>query len=314
MYDRLPQELKDIKQWVVWRYEMAGEKKTKVLYNPNNPTNKSATTRPFQWSDFKTAVFIKEDMRFDGIGFVFTEEDPYIGIDIDHCFDPETKELYPEFNFDLNVLDSYTEYSPSKSGLHIICKGVYPNLDMKGHKRGSYEMYYRQRFFTITGNVYKGKNMIKELPEGVLHTFYITKLTDMTKPIKRFVAHRPIKPPVLTNEKIIDLCKTAANSSKFNALWSGQTTGYSSQSEAELALSNILAFYTKDMTQIQQLLIESGLYRQKLERVDYITSTIQKSLDMITEQYDPLKSKKMLKDEYINHLKDSFRMEGFNKP
>jgi AAA domain len=90
----------------------------------------------------------------------------------------------------------------------------------------------------------------------------------------------------LTDEKVIELARGAKNSSKFEALWGGNTSGYASHSEADQALISLLAFYTQDEAQLDSLYRRSGLCREKwLKRSDYRRSTINKALSSVTETY-----------------------------
>jgi hypothetical protein len=92
----------------------------------------------------------------------------------------------------------------------------------------------------------------------------------------------------LTDEKVIELARGAKNSSKFEALWSGDTSGYASYSEADQALISLLAFYTQDEAQLDSLYRHSGLCREKwLKRSDYRRSTIEKALSNLAETYSP---------------------------
>jgi hypothetical protein len=92
----------------------------------------------------------------------------------------------------------------------------------------------------------------------------------------------------LTDEKVIELARGAKNGSKFETLWSGDTSGYSSHSEADQALVSLLAFYTQDEGQLDSLYQRSGLCREKwLKRSGYRRSTIDKALSNLTETYTP---------------------------
>jgi hypothetical protein len=92
----------------------------------------------------------------------------------------------------------------------------------------------------------------------------------------------------LTDEEVIELARGAKNSSKFEALWSGDTSGYASHSEADQALVSLLAFYTQDESQLDSLYRRSGLCREKwLKRSGYRSSTIDKALSNLTETYTP---------------------------
>ena len=80
--NNIPNELKELSHWVTWRLETKKTKLTKVPFNPNNGQFASVT-KPSCWSTFELALEVFENGGFDGIGFVFTGVDPYIGIDLD---------------------------------------------------------------------------------------------------------------------------------------------------------------------------------------------------------------------------------------
>jgi putative DNA primase/helicase len=92
----------------------------------------------------------------------------------------------------------------------------------------------------------------------------------------------------LTDEKVIELAKGAKNAGKFEALWSGDTSGYASHSEADQALVSLLAFYTQDGNQLDSLYRQSALCREKwLKRSDYRRNTIEKALSNLADTYTP---------------------------
>jgi len=198
--------------------------------------------------------------------------------------------VYPSIEQDILSLNSYTEISQSGTGIHVIGKGLNPDPEGKGSKKGNFEMYSKERYFAITGNIYQDfPSVINDIPFAFLDSLYkryLLNISNETKPktLQEFKARNNL---FLGDEEIISICEKAGNSSKFNALWRGNTMGYSSQSEAELALCNIFAFYTKDYSQLQRLLRSSGMYRKKMDRADYIGSTIKASLDTVRDQYDP---------------------------
>jgi hypothetical protein len=136
----IPAELRDRAQWVVWKLEpVAGRPKpAKMPYCA--PGRRASTTDPGTWLTFDAAVQLAAD-GFDGIGFVFTSADPYVGVDFDERT-PATTAL-------VAALDSYTERSQSGRGEHVIVRGAIP----RGRKKGAVEMYDRERFFVMTGDV-----------------------------------------------------------------------------------------------------------------------------------------------------------------
>jgi putative DNA primase/helicase len=144
--DNIPAELKARPQWVVWRLEVRAGEPTKVPYTPGTGRRASATDL-MTWGTFEEALEVLE--RYDGVGFVFCSGDPYVGVDLDGCVDPETGEIKPWAMRIVKELESYTELSPSGTGVHVIARGkISHNV-----KRSPVEMYSQKRFFTITGHV-----------------------------------------------------------------------------------------------------------------------------------------------------------------
>ena len=99
-------------------------KPTKIPYQANGEMAQANNRRT--WSTFATAVKFYLEGDYDGIGFVFSRQDNYIGIDIDKCVVAgKTNTFATEI---IDTVDSYTEFSPSGKGIHIIIKGTFHNL------------------------------------------------------------------------------------------------------------------------------------------------------------------------------------------
>lgn len=149
-FARIPEELKVRPQWVVWRCELNKDGKlTKVPYT--TATRKASHSDPATWLSFDAAWALYERDGFDGVGYVFSPEDPYCGIDLDGKGPdglPKEKQLAIAQRF-----SSYTERSPSDTGVHIIVKAKLPG---GGRKKGPIEIYDRTRYFTVTGHVVEG--------------------------------------------------------------------------------------------------------------------------------------------------------------
>jgi len=146
----IPDELKKRPQWVCWKYALDSKGKwTKHPYNPRAGRMASHSDL-MTWSRFDAVFEAYEagERSYDGVGFVFSSGDPYTGVDLDGCRDPETGEVQAWAAEIVSLLDSYTELSPSGAGLHIISKGRIP----APLKRGRVEMYSIERFFTMTGH------------------------------------------------------------------------------------------------------------------------------------------------------------------
>jgi putative DNA primase/helicase len=143
----LPEELRQRHQWVVWKLEERGGKPTKVPYIAGG-SGKASSTDSLTWRSFEEAVQALETGRYSGIGFVFSSGDPFAGVDLDDCRDPETGELEEWAAKIVEAFGSYAEVSQSGTGVHIIVMGKAPNK-----KRGKVEAYSSERYFTMTGRV-----------------------------------------------------------------------------------------------------------------------------------------------------------------
>lgn len=278
-YKNIPEALKTRNQWVCYElvYDNEKGKSSKIPKNPHNgynaKSNDSAT-----WSDFETAVKAENFYRLSGIGFVLGGG--IFGIDLDDAID-ESGNLTKEAADIVSVMDSYTEISPSKRGLHILCKGKIPD----GRRRkGNIEIYSSDRFFTITADVWGEKKEIEERSyqaELVYEAYLCDDEQELAKNMDCYkkVAQIAQLKPWLTDSEVIKMASNAKNGDLFKRLWNGNYTDYKSQSEADQALCNILAFYCgNDFNRIDNLFCRSRLYRPKWERFDYKTKTINKAI------------------------------------
>ena len=160
-YKGLPEELKSLKRFVCYQLVPKTDKagnpyNDKVPKNPHTGGN-AASNNPATWADFDTAVSAVSKYHLDGIGFQFGGSG-YIGIDIDHCI-REDGSLSDMAEDVVSTLKSYTEISPSGTGLHIIMKGKKPGEKCTSKKNPvtgeKLEIYDSGRFLTVTGNVFK---------------------------------------------------------------------------------------------------------------------------------------------------------------
>lgn len=155
-FDKIPAELKDRDQWVLWRTG-------KVPYSVSGQPAKA--NEPSTWAPYLEAVRVYEAGGYEGIGYEFAADDPYVGIDLDGCRDPETKEIQSWAKEILASLDSYAEISPSESGVKVILRGtlksdwrkVTMDAPKVSDKQPGIEVYDRGRYFTITGQRIKGQ-------------------------------------------------------------------------------------------------------------------------------------------------------------
>lgn len=272
MYEKIPLELKQLPHWVGWKYmQRPGEDhKRKVPINAMDG-QPAKSNDPTTWCDFDTACLGKERFGLDGIGFMFSG-DGIFGIDIDHCYDPETQELDPAAAEIIETVQSYTELSPSGTGIHILCKGVLP----EGRKRrGAVEMYSTLRYFTVTGNQFGLEYPFSDCTErvSVMHRKYLGEEETAAGAQK---AALPMPTGRGTNADMsVDAILRRMFDSKhgqklqdlYNGSWERYGIGDGSQSSADQAFCNTLAFWCRcDAALMDAIFRRSGLYRQKWDK------------------------------------------------
>ena len=146
----VPEELRALPQWVIWHYGPAREngKRAKL---PHTPTTyaPAKVTAPTTWGSFAQAASVAIKNPAVGIGFVFSPEDPYTGVDLDSCIEADGQIASWAQAILARLPGAYVEYSPSGTGLHAIVRAQLPG---PGRRHGQVEIYDRGRYFTITGH------------------------------------------------------------------------------------------------------------------------------------------------------------------
>lgn len=297
-FNEIPNELKMMAQWVLWKYEDRNGKKTKVPYQADGSAAQANNRNT--WSTFATAVkFYTEYDEFDGIGFVFSRQDNLIGVDIDKCVvDGQANSFASEI---IDTLDSYTEFSPSGKGIHIIIRGNLPQSVMgTGRKNTQHglEIYQYGRFFTFTGDrensneIYERTDELAEVFEQYFDDSDIqgrVNLADFEKDEIKF-----------SNAELWEKMFRSRNGDEIRALFNGESSG--DRSSDDLALCNHLAFWTaKSAIRMDAMFRESNLMRDKWDVIHFtqtgetygertiataITSTPSTILDNITKYDD----------------------------
>ena len=273
-YAAIPAELCAVPQWVAWRLEERGGKLTKVPVNPHTGRNGSSTDTT-TWGTFEEARAAVGNYGLAGVGFVFTDNDPFCGVDLDDCYDSASGEVEAETARIVRELNSYTEVSPSGTGVKIFVRAA--QLPPSGRRWGDGNFIAtRGRFFTVTGqHLYGTPTTVEERQEAVnaLHARLFPP-----QPERISSANAGERGERFTDEEVLRLARSAKNGEKFTQLWAGEWPNYyTSQSEADLALCSMLVFYTGPGTeeQVDRLFRNSGLYRDKWEqRDDYRERTL----------------------------------------
>lgn len=218
----IPAELRKLPQWVCWRWDERNGKTTKVPVNPITGANASSTA-PDDWTSFEAAVRAFQDSEnYGGVGFVFTESDGFFGVDLDACYDSETKTLALWAAKIVNALDSYTEISPSGFGVKIVARGRLPPISRHVHKPkgvlryGDKEpeiaIYDRARYWCLTGRRLKTRPETCEPRQAELETLLAELFPQATpQPANRPAVVRSLKPLNSLFERFLNDCAGAKN-------------------------------------------------------------------------------------------------------
>jgi primase-polymerase (primpol)-like protein len=301
--EALPTALVDREQWVCWRTHERDGKPTKVPIIPGT-TQFASTTDPDSWTSFLQARQAAASTPVAGLGFVFTADDPLVGIDLDDCRDPDADTPTAWAAELLDTLDSYSEVSPSGTGYHVIVRGERP----EGRNRaGNFEVYDRSRFFTVTGAHVSATPETVTARSDALATVVAEELSPndtapasdnpdsdaAAKSTATESASTDAAVPV-SDDELLERAQHAANGDKFARLWHGSTRGYESHSEADLALCRMLAFWTGgDASRVDRLFRRSDLYRDKWDAVHYADGstygekTVERAVRATDETYTP---------------------------
>lgn len=317
MFEGIPQELKLYPQWVVWRWEtLPNGAKTKVPYNPVTGW-KASVTNSSHWGTFLNVIaFLAQNPHWNGgPGFVLTERDPFTFIDLDdknarkptgepkytdeekRWIDDAQRKVYEAY------AGTYAELSPSGSGLHIIGRGAVPS----GARGMAIEIYSSGRYMTMTGNVHRAA----EITDTTKQNEWLWYMLGGEKQQQIEVEFENSMPETESDEAVYGHALRASNGGKFEALFTGAWEQfYSSQSEADFALIDILAFYTHSPAQIERLFLLSALgKRDKAKRQDYVRNMIKRAFDRLPPPIDMANMREAL-DKALAQANDRGELRG----
>lgn len=261
----VPDELRVLKQWVMWKFDwnVKSGSWAKVPYQTNG--QKAASDTPDTWSNFDTVMVTFEQSRssFDGIGFMFHPSTGYVGVDVDECVTEGDGDLLLS-TFAQRVvtrLNTYTEISPSGTGIHCIGKAQLDVGFNRTYQGNKVEGYSKGRYFTFTGRSWTEKpTPIRDIQADVdaLH-----KLVTATDP-----KVADTKPQVLSLS-VQQRLDAALKKPVIESLFYGNTiTHGGDDSAADMALCSHLAFYT-DGTEacLDAMFRQSKLMRPKWDEM-----------------------------------------------
>ena len=313
----LPDELdmlKDLPQWVAFRLT-AGRK---IPYDPKTGYGAKANDVS-TWGTFDEAVAFAERHRAGGVGFEFANG--IAGVDMDDVILPDgTLKPYAQEIFEL--MNSYTEISPSGHGLHIlfrVSEQIEKLREFLGGKDGTknselgLELYISRHYFTVTGQVYGGVKPIAERT-GEMKQVYMKYLAKSEKPTPPPVdttkgGKKPqdgrIPSEDLSDSELFERMFNSQQGHEIQALYQGDISGYTDDwSRADLAFANYLAYWTgNDPYRMDRMFRQSGLMRTKWDERHgahtYGQKTIAEAIRTTPTYIPPARSTKPEKSVYV---------------
>jgi hypothetical protein len=301
----IPSDLCTRDQWLLWRWDQRAHNSTGEMKWTKPPFqvhgDKASTDDPMTWTSFDQAVAVFNRGGFDGIGYVLTSDrertdklpgtadDGLAGVDLDHCVDPETGDVEPWAQSIVDQLASYTEISPSGTGLRVFLHGKLPPKD---RKIGNFECYESGRYLTVTGHHLLGTPLTVEYRQDEMTAVHTAMFAERNEPRPTSSKPTGVALNELDDSTILDIAFAAKNGGQVQRLYQGDIGGYPGHSEADMALCAHLCFYTGgDPETIDRLFRSSDLMRPKWDEKrgvqTYGELTIGKTVVAATDFYQP---------------------------
>lgn len=293
----IPDEMRKMNNWCVWRIEKIGGRDTKIPYNALTGAKAKSNDRA-TWCNFADAARAVESGKYKGAGFMLSDS-PYVCVDLDDCLDGGERETWARDI--VKMLGGYVEISQSGRGLHIFGRATVE----RGRRNDRIEIYPDKRFIAMTGDIYEGHAALSDIQAGidVLMAEHFpddsskagtcSKTSKLPTPAKHLQGEGvrgsaapqsgagevsdayPAAPHV---EQVIAKLRKGERAELFAALFDrGDTSHYGSGSEADLALMNMIAFAADgDAALMEEVFTRSALGRREKwqKRADYRTMTI----------------------------------------
>nr|MBA3417084.1 hypothetical protein [Chloroflexia bacterium] len=262
--DRIPDELKAIDQWVVFRIiPVPGGKDKKLPLIPGTETP-AKPDDPTTWRGYEAAA--ADALRRDlCVALCVTPETGLVFVERDDCVDAQTGEVDPEAFAEFWELDTFVEFSTSRTGLHAYAWGRKPG---KKCKQGPVEMYDGRpgnRFAIITGAKVDGLSSgeIAERQDALdrLHRRWFFAEGIATQEVRT-----PVPPELAAaDEEIVRRLRRMAKGARLYE--AGDFGDYPSESEADGGLACLLVVAgAADPDQVARIFESSAFYARKDER------------------------------------------------
>lgn len=250
----IPDELKQLPKWVLWRAEWDNKQKQYKKVPYSYAGYRASSTESETWTIFDAIHSLYEkNHSYNGIGFVLSNDDDYICLDIDDAVNPDTGQLQTDLALEMTEL-TYCELSPSGTGLHCFFKGELPSERKKKRSDLDIELYNNARFMTVTGES-MGQSEICEVQATINNI--VERYFKVEEPVKTFTIH-PNRTNDLSDDEVLDIMMKSKNKDKISDLLKGNYEKYfDSPSEGVQSLLHYLAFYTsKDKGQMERLFLD----------------------------------------------------------
>lgn len=312
--NNLIQKFGSDKIWVNYSLEVVEARITKIPYSPITK-RKASSTNPSDWTTYEDAIAVNKN-----IGLVFPPSQKIIGYDFDHCLNEQgdiigdNKEMIIEF---LIEAGSYCEISPSSTGLHVFLSLTEP-LKLEANRHDNIEIYNQARYFTVTQNVYKEFDTVREItPEECNELMKILNYP-WSKTIDKPVEEEN-KVELIGDDQILEKMFSAKNGDKVKRLYDGDISDYKNDdSSADMALCSHLAFWTgKNPIQMERIWLQSQLAQRgkTQKRADYRKRTIHNAIKNCSDAYNTeIQKVEDLKYEFlIKNKKNTLCLENVGK-
>ena len=277
--DAIPTALRRFDSFVLFQFAYRNGRWVKHPFQPNGRL--ASSTNPNTWSSFQSVSEAYQGGDWSGVGYVLGADDPFTALDLDKVIDRDRNTVEPWALQLVRDLDSYTELSPSGTGLHIFIRGELP---AQGRRAGQLEIYDRARYMTLTGKVLGTRRTIERRQPKLdkLLAEYFPKAAPTSVTLRRSVITR-------SDRDVLDLARRAKNGERFSALYDrGDLSLHGGDhSRADLSLMCSLIFWTADPTQAERLFSASALGQRSkwITRPDYRARTIGAAIATVTDTY-----------------------------
>jgi len=278
----IPDAMKALPQWVAWRIEERDGKPTKAPLDVRTGRHASSTN-PKTWTTCEEVLSFHDEHRpfgeseCAGIGFVFAKDGDIVGVDLDHCRDPQTGVIEPWAQAIIDALDSYTEVSQSGTGVHIILLAEKPGTACRTGKIPGFEMYSSKRYFCVTGRRVPGTPATINKRQAQLTAIYEDVFNKSTPQAKVKTNGKANGKKFTPNPKLSKAWTYRVKSEPKLKHWDRIKSTYNSQSDRDYHAARVCLTYEISYEDWVAVVTDDRARRTakpgKLNRPDYLSRT-----------------------------------------